>query len=78
MRLAQLGRRFLTLANGWQGSGRREPAREQFFAQVGTGERQQLKQRSWTEDVEIAGVEVILREESRAGLSDVVPAILEA
>ena len=43
---------------------RAQPAREQLFAEMRAGAREQLEQRGGTEDIEIAGVQMILARET--------------
>ena len=61
--------RLLACADGIRRRGRLEPCCQRLLAHAGASSRQQFEQRCTAEDVQVLGVEVVLVEESRAGLA---------
>ena len=75
--VAQLGDRFLALADHVDLGGSEQPAREAVLAGRRARGAQELEQRSGSEQIEIDGVGMVLVEVARAGRSGPRPAILE-
>ena len=76
-RLAQLHDGRLPLTHGGDVGRSAQPSREQLFAEVRAGAREQLEQRGGAEHIEIARIQMIVCEKAGAGLTDAVPSVFE-
>jgi hypothetical protein len=76
-RVCELGDRVLARLDLSAGSGTLQPCRERLFARAGARNRQQLEQRTGTEEIQVVRVQMPVVSKAVAGLAPADPSVLD-